>query len=114
MGSYYAHPVVDRIAGEVAVFDSQGPAVPDRAADLQEICTQQLVQNGKQGYSKSARQLSRSFAARRLTDLVAALDTKEAPSMLQIALETTKIAPPCSNVHQKVNAQSFLCPGPGI
>jgi hypothetical protein len=56
-----------RIAGEVAVFDSQGPAVPDRAAVLQEICTQQLVQNGKQGYSKSARQLSRSCATRRLT-----------------------------------------------
>jgi hypothetical protein len=40
-----------------------------------------------QEYSKSARQLSRSFAAQRLTKSVAALDTKEAPTMLQIALE---------------------------
>ena len=33
--------------------------------------------------------------------------------MLQIALEAILIAPPCSNFHQKVNAQSFLCPGQG-
>jgi hypothetical protein len=46
MGSCYTYRV-GRIAGEVAVFDSQGPAVPDRSAVLQEICTQQLVQNGK-------------------------------------------------------------------
>jgi hypothetical protein len=39
---------VGRIAGEDAVFDMQSPFVPDRAAVLQEICTQQLVQNGKQ------------------------------------------------------------------
>jgi hypothetical protein len=45
MGSKYTYPA-GRIAGEVAVFDSQGPAVPDRSAVLQEICTQQLVQNG--------------------------------------------------------------------
>jgi hypothetical protein len=43
---------VGRIAGEVAVFDSQDPVVQDRAAVLQEICTQQLVQNGGQEHSK--------------------------------------------------------------
>jgi hypothetical protein len=32
MGSYYTYPVVGRIAGEVAVFDSQGPEVLDRSA----------------------------------------------------------------------------------
>jgi hypothetical protein len=31
MGSYYTYPV-GRIAGEVAVFYSQGPAVVDRSA----------------------------------------------------------------------------------
>ena len=34
--------------------------------------------------------------------------------MLQIALEAMLIAPPCSNFHQKVNAQSFLCPARNI
>jgi hypothetical protein len=71
----------------------------------------QLVRVPGQGYSKSAPQLSRSVAARFTLD--AELDKKEAPSMLQIALEAMKIAPPCSNFHQKVNAQSFLCPGQG-
>ena len=33
MGSYYTY-VVGRIAGEVAVFDSQGPVVEDRSAVL--------------------------------------------------------------------------------
>ena len=49
-GSYYTY-LGGRIAGEVAVIDSQGPAVPDRSAVLQEICTQQLVQNGRPGIS---------------------------------------------------------------
>ena len=34
MGSYYTYPGVGRIAGEVAVFDSQGPVVVDRSAAL--------------------------------------------------------------------------------
>lgn len=35
MGSYYAHlAAVGRIAGEVAVFDSQDPVVVDRSAPL--------------------------------------------------------------------------------
>jgi len=34
MGSYYTYPAVDRIAGEVAVFCSQGPGVVDRSAVL--------------------------------------------------------------------------------
>ena len=34
MGSYYTYIAVDRIAGEVAVFDSQGPGVVDRSAPL--------------------------------------------------------------------------------
>ena len=33
MGSYYTY-IFGRIAGEVAVFDSQGPAVADRSAVL--------------------------------------------------------------------------------
>jgi hypothetical protein len=46
MGSYYTY-LAGRIAGEVAVFYSQGPAVGDRSSILQTICTQQLVQNGE-------------------------------------------------------------------
>jgi hypothetical protein len=34
--------------------------------------------------------------------------------MLQIALDPIKIAPACRTCHQKVNAQSFLCPGQGF
>ena len=33
-GSYYTYQAVGRIAGEVAVFDSQGPFVVDRSANL--------------------------------------------------------------------------------
>jgi hypothetical protein len=33
VGSYFTY-LVGRIAGEAAVFDSQGPDVADRAADL--------------------------------------------------------------------------------
>ena len=87
VGAHCYTYVVGRIAGEVAVFDSQDPVVPDRAAVLREICIQQLVQNGKQGYSKSARQLSRSFAARLTQSAV--LDSKEAPEMLQVACRST-------------------------
>ena len=65
-----------------------------------------------QGYSKSARQLSGSFAAR-LTESLAVLDSKEAPTMLQIALDPIEIAPPCRTCHQKVNAQILPCPGQG-
>jgi hypothetical protein len=86
MGSCYTYPD-SRIAGEVAVFDRQGPAVVDRSA-LAALHGENTALYPGQGYSKSARQLWCS----RLTDLPAWLRVKLANVTCRIPL--LSIAPP--------------------